>query len=263
MREIIFNKKNIILLGVVVLLLGLYAIFILFFDDEVINKANYLYVGDSLIWRYKNNQFVQVVEAPEGVQEYDYTVYDGLEKKNANYAQYVNNKWNFLGKNYTDLNIKDFRIAYTGLKDIEVADYNFELYDSNDDKYISMVNNTSNQEELNYFKNSLVKVRVDLDGDGNDETLYTMSSYSLTISDIGSEPLSYMFVVDDGEVSVIAESSGQEPFNIIDIFDIDYDGLFEVVVSKGVLNLPTLEDCYQIYEFNNGKYQLKQDCIME
>ena len=49
----------------------------------------------------------------------------------------------------------------------------------------------------------------------------------------------------------------------MDILDLDGDGLYELVVSKGVLNLPTLNDCYQIYEFSNGKYRLKQDCIIE
>ncbi len=262
MREIVFSKKNIILLGVAILLLGLYVFFVLFFDKNISSKG-YLYIGNYLIWEYKDNKFVQVSEFPEGVQTNDYIVYDGLEKKEAKYAQFVNNKWNFFGDEYSDIRIKDFRVAYTGLEDIKVADFNFELYDSSDDKYIKQVNNTNNEQEFNLFKNSLIKTSIDLDGDNNDEVLYTMSSYSLDMSDISKEAVSYIFVVDDGEVTVIAQSKKNTPFGIMDILDLDGDGLYELVVSKGVLNLPTLNDCYQIYEFSNGKYRLKQDCIIE
>lgn len=258
-----FSKKNMILLGVVVLLLGIYAILVLFFNEKSSSSDGYLYVDNFLIWEYRNGKFVQVKEMPEGVQEDDYTVYDGINKKNARYSQFVNDKWHFWDGDYNDVNINDFRAFSIGLDDVSLADFNLELYDSSDDRYIALVNNTSNQEELTLFRNSLIKVDIDLDGDNNNETLYTMSSYSLSISEVGYEPVSYLFVVDDGNVSVIGETEGMDPFGIIEILDIDNDGLFEAIVSKGVLNLPTLEDCYQIYEYNDGKYQLKQDCIVE
>lgn len=263
MGEFVFSKKNMILLGIVILLIGLYVIFVLFFNEKSTSSKGYIYVSNFLIWEYKNNKFVQVTEMPEEDQEHDYTVYDGVDKKSARYAQFVNDKWHFWDDDYNDVDTKNFRIASTGLDDISVDDFNLELYDSNDDKYISLVNNTNNQEELTLFKNSLVKVDVDLDGDNQDETLYTMSSYSLSITEVGYAPVSYLFIVDDGNVSVIAKSEGMDPFSIAEVFDVDGDGLFEVVVSKGVLNLPTLEDCYQIYEYKDGKYQLKQDCIVK
>ena len=261
MGEFVFSKKNMILLGIVVLLLGLYFVFALFFNEKSSNDDEYIYVDNFLIWEHVNGKYVQVTEIPEDVQENSYTVYNGMEKHKARYAQFVNDEWHFWDEDYSDVNTSDFRIACTGLDNISVAEFDFKLYDSNDDKYISLVNNTTNEEELTLLRNSLIKADVDLDGDNNDETLYTMSSYSL--SDVGFSPVSYLFVVDDEKVSVIGKSEGMDPFSIIEIFDIDNDGLFEVIVSKGVLNLPKLDDCYQIYEYKDGKYQLKQDCIIK
>lgn len=253
------NKKNIILLCVVFLLLGIYIFLLLFFNNPNGNKGKYLYVGNYLIWEYKNNEFVQLNEVSDKISEADFVVYDGTKKKYASYAQYVNNNWNFLGKGYSDLNIKDYRIAYTGFKNIDLANYKLKGYDVSDDEYISLINNTKNESEFNSFRNSLVKTDVDIDGDEKSETLYTMSSYALSITNY--KITSYVFVVDDGKVSIIAKSEGMEPFNIVEILDLDDDGVNEIVIVKGRLNMPSLDDCYQIYEFASGKYQMKQDCV--
>ena len=264
MNEIIFNKKNLILLCIVVLLVGTYVIFVLFINNSRNSSSNsYLYVGNYLILQYKNGKYIQMTDVPKETQKYDFTVYDGMTKKNAEYAQYLNNTWYFLGKDYSDLNINNYRIAYTGLDDITLADYKLETYDYSDDQYIVQVNNTKNEEEMTNLKNSLLKVKVDLDNDGRDEILYTMSSYSLSVSVTGYKMMSYLFVVDDGKAHVINKSEGMNPFTIIEILDLDDDGINEFIISKGRANMPSFDECNQIYEFKDGEYELKQDCIMD
>ena len=266
MNEIIFSKKNVILMGIVVLFIGLYVIFALFLNDNssVSDSGSYLYVGDYLVWEYENGNFFQLTKVSEDVQKHDYIIYDGLTKKEAKMAQYNNNTWYFFGDDYSDISINDFRIAYTGLKDdITLVDYSLEMYDSSDNDYIAQVNNTKNEEELSAFRASLIKTKVDLDNDGKEEVLYTMSSHSSEKPMTDYDMMSYLFVVDDGKVSVINKSEGLNPFTIIEILDLDDDGINDFIVSKGRANLPSMDECYQIYEFSDGKYQLKQDCMQK
>lgn len=264
MIKYVFSKKNMILLGVVVLLIGLYVLFTVFVSENSSTSSNsYLYVGDYLIWNYDHGKFKQLTKAPEGVQEYDFVVYDGMNRKEAQMAQYSNNSWYFFTKDYGDINVKNFRLAYTGMDDIAILNYKLERYELSDSQYISQVNNTKNEEELLAFQNSLIKVKVDLDSDQEDEILYTMSSYSLDMPTTYQEMKSYLFLVDDNKVSIINQSKDMQPFDIIEILDLNDDGHYEIIASKGRLDIPALDDCYQLYEYKDGRYQLKQDCIME
>ena len=45
MGEFVFSKKNMVLLGIVILLIGLYVIFVLFFNEKSTSSKGYIYVS--------------------------------------------------------------------------------------------------------------------------------------------------------------------------------------------------------------------------
>ena len=224
------------------------------------SSDNYLLIGNRLIWNEIDGKFYQKTKVTDDILNNKFSLYNGNTKYEVGNLQYTDMQWYFFDKDYKEIPTDDFKFAYSGDLNVSPIDYTVENYDSADDYYIKEVAKPSNDAQFQAFRGSLTKVTDDFDKDNVEETIYFMTSSSLVVEDY--EFKSYMFIVKNGVVTdkVISD---EDPYNIESVLDIDNDGDIELVISYGIINNPTLNSCYQLYEIVNGKFNLLQNCLYD
>ncbi len=240
------------LFGAIVLFALLFKIFIL---DDISKKSNrYLIAGNYLIWQKTNKGWNQVNEFDEKLAANKYTITDGKSVINDATLQISpNNNWYFFDDDYNQIKMDKFRVATINLT-VNLADY--EKVDALNDKYVQMFFKEKKFAKPESYRASMVT--YDFDGDGNEETLYTVNNS--TLSAVDYDLRAFLFTVKDGKIVMLNETKGNDPFCIMEVLDIDDDNEYEVIVSKGVLNIPTFDSCYLLYKIVNGKWELIRSC---
>lgn len=252
-------KKNVKWIIVAVVFIIIYIIFALFVGGKSSVKTNnYIIIGDNLIWREINNMWYQEVKADGDLLNQKYIVYNGNKSYKADSVQYVSDEWYFFDSDYKRIPHNNFRVAYTDNLKIKLADTSVEGYSDSDDVYILDAINPSDETQWNIFRNRLNKVTYDFDNDGSEETIYITTNASTTVQDY--DFASYLFLVKNNKVVNVIEG-GDDPYGIVEVLDIDNDGNYEIVISQGIIDNATFEDCYQIYKVVNGKLGLVQNCL--
>lgn len=262
MKNDVKDKKNIRLIIIIIILFIIYMIVAFFLvNRKDKDLTNYLIVGDALIWHENDGKWYQLKDYNDEVGKKSYWVYNGNDVSKANSVQYTNYKWYFFDKNYNQMNDDNFRLAYSGDKQIKVANYQVGSYESSDDNVIEEVTKETDEARLNLYKTSLQKIEYDFDNDGNMETIYTFSDYVLDIMDY--EPQNYLVFVKNNKVMDIIKTKKNNTLNFVDVLDIDFDGNYELIISRGIVNLPTFDSCYQIYKIDGSKINRVQNCLYE
>lgn len=253
-------KKNVKWVVLVLIVIILYVLFAIFFGKkETVSSNNYLLIGNSLIWHEKNGKMYQETKVSNDLLQQKFVVFDGINRVNVDNLKYSDQQWYFFDTNYKQLAANNYRVAYSGNLKIRLANYSLEFYDDNDDQYIEEVAEPESAEQFDRYRKTLNKVNFDFDGDGSIETLYTITSTILDVVNYSFH--SYMFLVDDDNVISQVQTTGSNPLLIEEVLDLDNDDKFEIVVSKGILDNPTLDACYQIYKIDENKIKLSQDCL--
>lgn len=255
-EELRKNKVYIIVL-IVILVLYIVVAFLSIKGNHDGNADGYLIVGDSLIYQKANGDFEQLGDVPD-LSNFNFTVYNGDNKVEDVKIQYNSNKWYFFDDDYNEYEFDDFRIAYTDNLDIKPSANRIQGYDDSDDVYIKKVVQTDNNEALQSYRNSLKKLDIDYDGDGKEETLYTITNFSYEVTDY--DMIAYLFIVDNGKVEVVESKEGLSSFTMIDSLDMMSDGKYEVIVANEIIDVPTFDSCYRIYGLKDSKFKLLQDC---
>lgn len=253
------NLRN----GVRVIVLSVCAIIVVFlfiYLKDYIPSNKYLIIGNYLVWNKKGDKWYQVVDVDKSVTNHKYTVYNELDKTLATSSQFLSNNWYFFNKDYNQVSTDDFRYAYTGIKDISPTSYVIEYYDDSDEKIIREVTGISNNTILNFYKSSLTKVTMDFDSDGVEETIYTFTNFKFDVTNYAL--YSYLVLVRNGEIIQIKKAKGDDVYKLIEILDIDNDNKNEIIFGKGVINLPTLDSCYQIFKVNKNNLKMTQNCLI-
>ena len=107
-----------------------------------------------------------------------------------------------------------------------------------------------------------IQIDCDIDGDGISEIFYTITNERLANVDFESASIknySTIIMIKNNKIYKL-DTDTSSPFSINDIIDLDGDGKYEIIVSKGVLDTPTFDSCYQIYNFKDDKFERLMDC---
>lgn len=256
-------KKNKVYIIILIIILILYVVLAIIGTSSKGNNQKvdgYLIVGDSLIYQKVGDKWEQLGEVPN-ISDLKFTVYDGNDRIENVKIQYNSNKLYFFDNDYNELKLDDYRIAYTDNIDVSLDTNRIQNYEESDDEYIKEVTKINEGYSLQSYRNSLKKLDIDYDGDGEEEILYTITNFSYEVTDYAM--MSYLFVVDNGEVTVIDSAEGLSPFTIIDSLDLNNDGKFEVIVANEIINESAFDSCYQIYGIKDSKFALLQDCEVQ
>lgn len=259
-------RKNLKFIIIIIVLILLYVVVAVFINNKsnanTRSTDNYLLIGDDLIWHEKGDgQWYQVKKVNDNLVNREFIVYNDNETYKVKNLQYVDDLWYFFDKDYNEMPRDKFSLAYSGDVKVSPVYYDLEVYDSNDDQYIMDVTNSNNSSQFEKYRDSLSKVTLDFDGDGTEETLYTITSNSLEVVDYDIN--SYMFVEKNGKIVSKLSENSEEAYGIVNIIDLDKDKNFEIIVFRGILNNLTLDSCYQIYKIDNGKLKMVQDCLYD
>ena len=230
-------KKQIILFGIFFLVL--IAIVIYLFASK---SNEYIIVRESCILEKKGSKYVQLNKVNDDILKNTFNVYSdsGLDKNIS--IKYQDNSWYYFDSDYSDLGLKKVSVAYTGDKDkIKASDYDVSYYSEDDKKFLD------DYSEEDY--NSVIKSSYDLDGDGVNETIYTIN---------GQNKASIFAVRNDKVIGYL--DSSKSPYYVQNILDLDGNGKYEVIVSKGTTDYATFDTCFQIYSINGSKIKKIKDC---
>lgn len=217
----------------------------------------YLIINETAIFEKNKKEFKQVVKPTDNVLKQKYTVYSDSGVNENVSLQYTSNDWYYFNDSYKDLELKKVRVA-TNIDGISLASYESGYYDDSDYSVLATSLSKSGVKKIDSFKNQTRKISYDFDNDGVNEIIYTTTNYSLSFVD--EVNVSKMFMVKNGSVVQEIAKNESSPYSVIEVLDIDSDGNYEMVVSKGDVDIKSFDTCYQIYKFNNGKWELKQDC---
>ncbi len=236
--------------AIVFVILIIYVLIALFASGKATFKRNYIIIGDSLIVYKDNDGFHKATSVSDDLLDKTFTVYgDGNRYENSK-VQYVNNQWYFFDENYADLNISKFNMAFSG-GDYKALNFSSRYYEDSDYGFLNTALNGFTFS--NDCRNSLRVTQADFDGDGNLESIYTTTNFSL--GGTSESYLSLIFMVKDGNVSVINKSSNK-PFRVYSVLDLDNDGVYELVVNYGDIDLSDFNSRYQIYKLKDGNFVL-------
>lgn len=252
-------KKYIIYVIVALILVVIYFLVSIAAENKRENKSTsdkYLIIGESLIYQKNGNDWIQLKGFDEKISEKQFTVYDGNKKIENVILQYTSDKWYFFDEDYNDLNIDDFKLAFNTKDDITFGEFSSN-FGSKSDLFASFLKDNGIADKE---KNKLFGSYIDFDfnKDGNKERIYTASNVSL--SSIPDKNISVLFMANENKISQMISEGGEDPFHIYSIVDIEGDGIYELIVTKGVIDMPFFDSCYQIYKLKNNKWELTIDC---
>lgn len=246
------NGINLRMIFIVFIVLVLSLIAIIVFISP---SGGYLIVNESLILTNKRGRWSQISSLNKDVLSKKYSVYSSTGKTSNVSLNYSSNEWYYYDENYTDLSLKKVQAAYTKeFKKLKVAKYDVDFYNDNDDVYLKKI---IGNKKIDTFKNSVIKSSYDLDNDGIIETIYTITNQSL---ESGGGNFSSIFLVEGDSFAYKLDSDTKSPFLVRNIIDLDGNGKYEIIVSKGTVDVATFDTCYQIYSISGGKIKKIKDC---
>ncbi len=250
------KKISIIAISVLALVIVVFGFF--YYNRDI---SEYMIVKESLILTKKGGRWKKLDKIKDDVLKQKYHVFykDG-EKSNVmiNYNEKINS-WHYLDENYADLDLKWVGLAYTSMfKGVKNAHYDISRYSSEDDGILKEALGNRN---IDKFSSSLIKSTFDLDGDGTLEVIYTLTNNDLSARDYTKkEDYSRIFLVRNSKFIKNISDDIKQPYLVRGIIDIDKDGVYEVIVSKGDVDVSTFESCYQIYKIEKDNIKLIMDC---
>ncbi len=253
------DKKIIIALVILVVLILAIICFSLFSDDveEISNKQEreYLIVGDYLIWQKQGDDWTQVTEFNDSVLNQTYNVYGDDQMFSDVTIQKTDSQLYFFDQNYKQVTLDNYRAA-TSHFDISLADYNVEDATSEDASIIDEALSTIDDPDTSLYHT--VKYSYDFDNDGDIEAIYNTTNYVFDI--VYYDIYSLLYYVDDDSNIQMIDKIEDNPIEMEEILNLDNDNNYEIIISEGVLNLPTLDSCYKLYKLENNKWVEKKSC---
>lgn len=253
MNDGLFNengyKKYVIIFLIIFVILTGFIIFLVVRN----NQRGYLIINESFILSKKGNKYVQLEKIEDNIFDEVYNVYNGDLYHDIT-IKYDLNNWYYFDKNYKDLNLNKVSVAYTNyFSDLKVADYDVSYYDEEDDDFIKEIVNSDDFEK---YKKSIIKSKFDIDSDGKEEVIYTLTDVEL--GNESKDSFSAIFLVKDGKVLKIADDS--KPYYVQAIIDLDGNGKYEIIVSNGTSDFATMDTCYQIYSIAHNRVKKIKGC---
>lgn len=252
------DERNNIIKYIPIIIVGVIIFIIIVVVISKANSGKYLIIDDTLILEKQLNGWEQIKQINKDVLNQKYTVYSNDEKIENVKIDYASNTWYYLDKNSKDLDLKNVRVASSKINDIALANYKIENYEDSDETILKEALDENNITNIDSFKSTMKKLTYDLDQDGTEETIYTITNRSLSATD--DKPISKMFLAKNGKISQYIATDTKKPYFVREIIDLNNDNQYELIVTKGVIDMPSFDSCYQIYSLKNNKWQLTHDC---
>ena len=218
------------------------------------DSVNYIIVNETLILKGHGLNWNKVSEFNNKILDSNFTVYSSGKITNDVILSYNDGIFYYMNNQYEDLQLKNVEYACNYNCKIKFGNYDFDYLNDNDTSYLEDLLDVS---DVSSFMNQSAKISYDFDSDGVVETVYTVTNASLEYT--GEEQKSLLFVVKNNKVLQVLDNDYPNYF-VRSVLDLDNDGKYELIVSKGDLDISTFDSCYQIYTLQHGKFERIMDC---
>lgn len=246
-------------LKIIMVIIGIFIIYLLavtfVFKRNPLDviSPNYIVNSDGLFWNYSNGKISDMGTS--------------FNKTDGNYRIFLNNGDEVEGDVYNRAGT--ISVARSGSSELMDSGYilatnigrlDFVKYKVNN---VSPSGNVIIRTYLDDFSGSSLaefdveEVRLDLDGDNEEDVLYFLSN--LKNRDNGIKKSS-LLVGDGSKINQVVAESAIERYDLYAIVDINGDGKKELIVKKRALAEVGYDECYQLYGIEDGKYKVIHDC---
>ena len=231
------NKKRYIVI-LVIIIIYVMCIFLLGEKTDSVKYKNdelTLIIGDSTIWKNNEGKWLNITEEKtiEELNWLDYNVYIDNKKIGNYYLWNDGEEWYIFDKNKKSVNKEGSLIAYQSTYDIKIKDFKTE-----DIRNYYNVQKILKENALDISSEFTVttETTLDIDSDGNKETLYFISN-AFPIDFNPSKIFSFVFMLKDGNIYKLYSSvenntinNGCKPY-LSAVLDIDHDDNYELVIT--------------------------------
>ena len=256
-------KKGKVKYIVIIVILVIYCVlmYLAFGVDETKRRetAATLLIGDSAIWNYSGGSFTNIT-SQSTISSFDwqeFTVYVDNQLL-GNYSVWYDDRWYLFDEGQNAVDYQGNLFAYKADFDMNILP--FTVQEISDYRYVEQVLSEYGITTPGYTVDNYYA--IDLDQDGVDEEFYAVSNCFMDI-DIGfpDEYFSFLFMVDDGVITMLYEETGQnqavngtQPI-IYSVLDIDNDSNYEMIVMgyKYSVQLPYV----MLYKYEDGTLKLE------
>lgn len=255
------NKKTIIII-VSIIVVYLFLAIILFGWTNFLDKfqKSYVMLNPDTKWQLKNGKWSDITnDKVYNWKKFDVYVDNQLL---GNYNLLYNKKWYLFDNNRKSVKYEGNMIAIKGNKKYKVIDFKEEDFDNTDKiilKDILEKENIDYPKEFTYAK----KISLDLDGDNNIETIYTISN-AFTNDTLVNYKFSIVFIKDDN-IQILyknKETLERQYYLCVPkvkaIIDFNLDSKYEIITECNYFNL--LGTCNSLYQKKDGLYKIMKGC---
>lgn len=251
------DKKTYIFLLIIILTFGI-AMFVFFAIPEIKDKkkkATFI-VGNDTIWQYKDKTLSNINSSLSKNLNWEQFKLYSDNKYLGNYYLVKDDQWYVFDKNKNAINLNGQIFAYKSNYKINLLDFTTKKIST--DKYVNQVLSENNISSSSKFT-SLTKTDVDIDNDGELESLYVVSN--VFIDDVIPQyTFSFVFMVKENKIYKIYNdvrkftAYGSCLPKITSILDIDGDGTYELILSCGKYSIQGNID--MLYHYDSSEFKI-------
>ena len=252
-----------IIFGVLILYIVLMAVL---FGPRIFKGAQetYLLIGSSAKWKYDGSKWRDF--ETDDVKLYAWKNYDIYidQKKFGNYqVTFSEKKWYLFKNDQTPVSYQGDFLGIKSNRDYQVGSFERLDLDEKDMVYVNQVYE-NHQLKPNQRTTDAYKVVFDLDSDGEEETIYTVSN--LFPDDFAPAIIfNFVFVVDHGKIQMVYETTDAftKQYNHCKIrlqylIDVDDNQKYELILNCNYYS--TVGTCTSMYQKKGGRYQRIKAC---
>lgn len=229
---------------ILIIILIIYFVIVYYFvsnnENENKKKANIIVNGINA-WKYENSTWEYIYEFNEINNKDKYKIYLS-NNYIGDYKIIVNNNRIYaFDNNNNSLQYNEPIIAINSNYDIDLKNISYSEYTDEDNNILSKI---MSDYSIYTFRNN--KILIDLDNDGNIETLYIVNCYNsneLVFSGIYLYNGKLLEIVRSDDLNYIS-------YNIESFIDIDNDNNYELLISSTLNN----NTSYKIYKEKGNNY---------
>lgn len=255
------NKKKIII--VVSILLVYFLIMMVFFGFDSLKKKVYhleVLIAPSTYLKYERGVWKDIKEDEAKLLGQTYRIYDNHKFLYNGVLQYTDENWYAFDENNKPLSLPENFFAYRGNLKMDVINYNLVNMSQTE---IEEASSILKQHHITFkpeFTKTL-KIDVDLDHDGERETIYIISNA------LGMEEQSIYFSIayikNSGNIEVVIDDVSDDMYqvpslNLKEIIDIEQDEIYELIFEK--IYFDQKGTCHEIFKYEKESYKSVKSC---
>lgn len=236
---------------------------IVIFGTDLFRNKTYIMIGADEKLKYEKGKYVDIKNNERKLYQGEkFDIYDETGHLGIYQLKYHQGRWHAFGDDYSFVKLTEPIFAIKSNKKYSVPTYDVENLNSED---ITLLDGMLKEEGITKYNISLnQKITFDLDNDGKNESLYSVSNL---FEDDGADGyFSLVYYIKKGKVEIlnkkivgVDDAYDAEQYFITKLIDLKDDKKVEIVVTRSCYSI-SCDDCSEIYTLKWGKYKKLRTC---